>query len=118
MEPGITTGLPTTPRSSSEDLITVYDNSPPDSPMASLVSSRAESLASQMELPAAPPPNLHVSPAMSHPSPKQSHRGLCIKIQKSKRARKSAFRGRQKLNSANVTNDHHAPHGGVKDVML
>jgi hypothetical protein len=100
-----------------EDLITVYDDSPTDSPMASLVSSRAESLASQMELPATSPLNLHVSPTMSHPSPKQSHRGLCIKLPKSKWLRKFAFGGRQKLNSANVTYDH-APDGGVKDVML
>ena len=89
-----------------EDLITVYDDSPTVSPMASLVSSRAESLASQMELPAASPLNLHVSHTMSHPSPKKSHLGLCIKVPKSKWVRKFAFRGRQKLNSANFTNDH------------
>jgi hypothetical protein len=83
-----------------EDLITVYDDSPTDFVIASLVSSRAEP---QVELRAASPLNLPVSPVMSHLSPKQSHRGLCLKISKSKWLRKFSFRGRHKLNSANVT---------------
>jgi hypothetical protein len=93
-----------------EDLVTVYDDSPTVSPVASLVSSRTESPESLMESSAAPPPN-SLSPKQSH----QSSRSATVRFPKPKwlwklAHRIDAVRGRQKLDPNNT-----ARHGDALD---
>jgi hypothetical protein len=96
-----------------EDLVTVYDDSPTVSPVASLVSSRAESLESLeslIESSATPPPN-SLSPKQSH----QSSRSATDKFPKPKWLWKlahciNAVKGRQKLDLNNT-----ARHGDALD---